>query len=790
METHSPNIAGWRAVVKQDCALLRGAYKPLTLSAVCERFCPTVGRIDVGGRPKRVENVLRAWQSGVVSESERAAVARRRADLVTQIEAARQEYYQSDRPTISDADYDVLFVELQQLEAAFPDLVTSDSPTQTLGGARAEMFAPVEHLMRMLSLDNAFSADEMAAWFARIGKDLTEMPQMVCELKIDGLAVDIVYRAGVLSTMATRGDGRTGEDVTYNAQFIPAIPKRLQPGVLPIPELLEVRGEVFFPSADFAALNAEMTESGRTPFANARNAGAGSLRQRIDRREDDLAEATAAANDSPRRTARIDRLQADLARSISRLGRLRLTLHGIGMSSGWQPESQSNAYEALASWGLPVAETTQVADSVEQVMDFIAYYGEHRHDLDHEIDGVVVKVNDVGIQRQLGHTARAPRWAMAYKYPPEVVTTKLLDIAVNVGRTGRVTPYAVMEPVLVAGSTVSMATLHNQEEVVRKAVLIGDTVFLRKAGDVIPEVLGPVVEDRDGTERPFVMPTQCPSCGTKLAPAKDGDVDIRCPNTRSCPAQLRERVFHIGSRGAFDIEGLGWKAAAALLDCGLLQDEGDLFSLTADDLRRCPFFIRAGTPPVGVPELTAGANVLLAQLATARDQPLWRVLVGLSIRHVGPTAARALAARFTTLPAIVAATVEELAATDGVGQIIGESVQQWFAVDWHRAIVGRWAAAGVRMADAAAPERPPTLAGLTLVITGTLPDLTRDQAKEAVLARGGKVTNSVSRKTSYLVAGENAGSKLDKAEALGVPVLDAPAFAVLLSEGPDRGEAE
>lgn len=706
-----------------------------------------------------------------------ADVRARWAELVDRINTARVEYYEQDRPTLSDAEYDVLFRELQELETAHPELVSGDSPTQTVGGEQAGMFAPVEHLERMLSLDNAFSVDELQVWLTRVVKDLGQLPPLLCELKIDGLAVDLVYRRGRLVSVATRGDGRVGEDVTYNAQFIDSIPAVLTAADgVPVPDLVEVRGEVFFDKQAFEHLNDEMLAAGRSPFANARNAGAGSLRQRVDRREEELAAAQAAGSGGPRGAAKIARLEADLQRSIQRLGRLRLTVHGVGRTQGWRPTRQSEAYDVLAGWGLPTAATARVVQSEADLLAYITGFGESRHDLDHEIDGVVVKIDDIATQGRMGSTSRAPRWAIAFKYPPEVVRTRLLDIEVNVGRTGRVTPFAVMEPAQVAGSTVSMATLHNADEVKRKGVLIGDLVFLRKAGDVIPEVLGPVVEERDGTERAFIMPTQCPSCGTPLAPEKETDVDIRCPNVRSCPSQLRERVFHVGSRGAMDVEGLGWKAANALLECGLVSDEGDLFALTADGLARCPFFTRAGGSA-----LTANAEALLAQLDTAKERPLWRVLVALSIRHVGPTAARALAAEFGSLDAIAAASVADLAATEGVGPIIADAVAEWFGEDWHRAVVDKWRQAGVSLADEKGDELPQTMAGLTVVITGTLAGHSRDGAKEAVLARGGKVSGSVSKKTDYVIVGDNPGSKADKAADLARPILDEAAFDRLLA---------
>ncbi len=716
--------------------------------------------------------------------------------LAERVEAARAAYYQRDAPAIADVEYDALFAELVALEAAHPELVSRDSPTQSVGGVRAEMFDPVEHLEPLYSLDNAFTPEELAAWAERVSGAVGRFPPVLCELKIDGLAVDIVYRAGHLESVATRGDGRVGEDVTYNARFIPAIPSRLAPtGDLSVPELVEARGEVFFPVADFERINDEQLALGRSPFANPRNTAAGTLRQRIDRREEEVAKATASlaalrargatSGQVERAEGRVARLAAEVERVRSNMSRLGLTVHGVGARAGLEVATQSQGYDVLAQFGLPTSDRARVVSDLAEVTAFIEFYAEHRHDVEHEIDGVVVKVDDLGLQAELGHTSRAPRWAIAVKYPPEVVRTRLLDIRVNVGRTGRVTPYAVMVPAKVAGSTVEMATLHNASEVARKGVLIGDMVFLRKAGDVIPEVIGPVVEDRTGAERAFGMPTHCPECGTALAPAKEGDVDIRCPNTRSCPAQLRERIFHVASRGAFDIEGLGWKAAAALLESGVVTDEGDLFGLDAAALRTVPFFTRAARAGEVGPQLSANAEVLLAQLEKARAQPLWRVLVALSIRHVGPTAAQGLAREFQTLQAITEASVEELAATEGVGPIIAEAVIEWFAVDWHRAVVDKWRAAGVRMADEVIEVGPQPLAGLTVVVTGSLPGYTRDSAAEAVTSRGGKVASSVSKRTDFVVVGENAGSKADKAVALARPVLDADGFAVLLEQGPE-----
>jgi DNA ligase (NAD+) len=635
-------------------------------------------------------------------------------------------------------------------------------------------------LQRLLSLDNAFSMEEVEAWAGRIERELGEVPPLLCELKVDGLAVDLVYERGRLRSLATRGDGRVGEDVTGNVRYIPAIPRTLTHGdEHPVPDLVEVRGEVYFPLAQFNALNDEMLDLGRSPFANARNAGAGTLRQRVDRRAAELDAARA------RDSSAVARLEADLDRAVRRLGLLRLVVHGVGVWHGHEPAQQSAAYDALRGWGLPTSDRARVVADLAGVREYVDHYGEHRHDVEHEIDGVVVKVDELALQGRLGSTSRAPRWAIAYKYPPEVVRTRLLAIEVNVGRTGRVTPYAVMEPVRVAGSTVSMATLHNAQEVERKGVLVGDLVFLRKAGDVIPEVLGPVVEERDGSERAFVMPTVCPACGTPLAPAKEGDVDIRCPNARSCPSQLRERIFHLASRGALDIEGLGWKAAIALLSEGIVTDEGDVLGLTAADLQRTEFFTREGGKGEDGRVLTANAEHLLAQLAVARSRPLWRILVALSIRHVGPTAAQALAREFGDLDRIAAATPEELSAVEGVGPTIAEAVVDWFGVDWHREVVAKWRAAGVVLAEEREQSGPRPLDGVTVVITGTLEGWTRDSAVAAVQERGGRVSGSVSKKTDFVVAGENAGSKLDKAIGLGRPVLGADGFAALLAEGPE-----
>jgi DNA ligase (NAD+) len=673
----------------------------------------------------------------------------RHATLSQELTDHQWRYYVLDAPTIADAEFDVLFRELAALEAEYPALRTPDSPTQRVGGTFSTDFTPVAHAERMLSLDNAFADEELAAWAERVERDAGAAVPYLCELKVDGLAINLTYERGRLVRAATRGDGRTGEDVTGNVRGIRDVPVELTASAefgAP-PELLEVRGEIYFPVAAFADLNATLVEQGRAPFANPRNAAAGSLRQK-----------------DPRITA-------------SRP--LRLVVHGIGARQGFQPAAQSEAYAALRSWGLPTSDRWRVVPDLAGVRDYVAHYAEHRHDVEHEIDGVVVKVDPVAIQGRLGSTSRAPRWAIAFKYPPEEVTTRLLDIDVNVGRTGRVTPFAVLEPVRVAGSTVALATLHNAREVARKGVLIGDTVVLRKAGDVIPEVLGPVVALRPADARPFEMPTSCPACGAPLAPAKAGDIDIRCPNSRTCPAQLRERVFHLAGRGAFDIEVLGWKAAAALLDAQIITDEGDLFDLDATRLASSPFFVNKDG------SLGSNAVKLLDNLAEARQRELWRVLVALSIRHVGPTAARALARHFRSLTAIEAASEAELSAVEGVGPTIAASLTEWFAVDWHREVVQKWARAGVRMEEEVVEEGPRPLEGVTVVVTGTLAGFSRDQAAEAIQTRGGKVSGSVSKKTGFVVVGDNPGSKAEKAATLRVPVLDEEGFRVLLDAGPE-----
>ena len=705
------------------------------------------------------------------------------AQLIDDVRDARRAYYTDDAPTISDAAYDALYRRLEEVEALYPELVANDSPTQEVGGEASSAFAPVTHRARMYSLEDVFSDEELRAWLTKAQENSQAIsgknPTWLTELKIDGLAVNLLYRNGVLVRAATRGDGTTGEDVTHNVRTISTIPQRLSGQNHP--EEIEIRGEVFISSADFKALNEKIVAEGKNPFANPRNAAAGSLRQK------------------------------DAAVTAQRP--LSMYVHGIGSSQGLGIETQSEVYELLASWGLPVSPYTETFTTVEDIFAYIERYGQQRHSLVHEIDGIVIKINDFATQRQLGYTSRVPRWAVAYKYPPEEVNTKLLDIRVDVGRTGRVTPYGVMEPVLVSGSTVEHATLHNQDVVKAKGVLIGDTVVLRKAGDVIPEIVGPVVALRDGSEREFVMPTLCPSCGSPLAPGKEGDVDLRCTNPQSCPAQLTERIYYAASRAAFDIEALGFEAAKALTAPAEpaeppLRSEAFLFDLTEEDLREVkierekkvkgvgtgktelvPYFWSKGTAKrPSAP--TKNTRNLFVELQKAKQQPLWRVLVALSIRHVGPTAARALATEFGSMDAIRAADRDRLAAVDGVGGTIADSIINWFAVDWHAEVVNRWAQAGVRMQDERDESIERTLEGVTVVVTGTLNDFTRDSAKEAIIVRGGRASGSVSKKTHFVVAGASAGSKLDKAESLGITVLDEDGFKKLLAQGPSAFESD
>ena len=661
-------------------------------------------------------------------------------ELTQEIRDHQFKYYVLDAPTITDAQFDALLKELQALEAKNPELLEPDSPSLGVGGGFSTTFDQYDHIEKMMSLDNVFDEEELAAWFDRVEKE-TAHPEYLCELKVDGLAINLLYENGQLTRALTRGNGTTGEDVTLNVKTIKGLPHALTGKS--IPALIEVRGEVFFPVAAFNQLNEELEEAGKQLFANPRNSAAGSLRQK-----------------DPRVTA---------TRPLD------VVVHGIGASEGISFDSQSDAYAQLKELGLPTSNRFKVCKSRKEVLAYIENYNIHRHDVEHEIDGVVIKVNNIAEQKKLGFTSRAPKWAIAFKYPPEEVTTKLLDIKVSVGRTGRVTPFAFMEPVKVAGSTVTNATLHNQEEIERKGVLIGDTVIIRKAGDVIPEVLGPVLDKRTGKERAFVMPTKCPECGSALRAISEGDVDIRCPNTQSCPAQLRERIYYIGSRAALDIDVLGYEAAVALLNDKIIKDESDIFSLTEAKLMKSSFFTKKDG------EKGKNLEKLLDALEEAKTRPLWRTIVALSIRHVGPTAAQALANTLGSMEAISKASVETLSEIDGLGDVIAQSVVEWFDVQWHRNIIEQWSKAGVVMVNQKAEDVPQTLAGLTFVVTGGLEEFTRDSIAETITAHGGKPSSSVSKKTDYVLVGTDPGSKLAKAQELGVTVIDEARFLELLA---------
>ena len=665
--------------------------------------------------------------------SEHESAAARVNELVDLINTHRRAYYEGNTVLIADAEYDALLQELESLEAKYPELVTGDSPTQTVGGSANVAFSPVTHLEHMMSLDNAFSAEELRAWAAKVGN-----VKFLCELKIDGLAINLRYENGNLVSAATRGDGVVGEDVTANVLTIKSIPRKLTGEG--IPPVVEVRGEIFFGLADFAKLNEALIAEGKAPFANPRNSASGSLRQK-----------------DPKVTATRP---------------LRMLVHGVGAWQNAPLANQSEIYGLLASWGLPTSPRVRVVETIDEVIAYIDEFQAQRHSLEHEIDGVVVKVDSLSEQRELGFTSRAPRWAIAYKYAPEQVNTKLLDIRVSVGRTGRATPYAVVEPIKVAGSVIEFATLHNQDVVKAKGVLIGDTIVIRKAGDVIPEILGPVIELRDGTERAFVMPKNCPACGAELRSMTEGDIDLRCPNSESCPAQLRERVAHIGSRGVLDIEALGEVTAVELCK-DLLKSESELFALTMDQLLSVEYFKKKDGTPAEV------SIKLLKNLEDAKTRPLWRILVALNMRHVGPVAARSLANHFGSVEAIFAATEAELSEVDGVGAILAQSLKEWILVDWHKRILDRWTECGVQVATPnfeSAMRTDGVFSGKTIVVTGSLVEMTREQAEEAVIERGGKASGSVSKNTSFVVAGPGAGSKLAKAESLGVEVIDEAEF--------------
>jgi DNA ligase (NAD+) len=671
-----------------------------------------------------------------------AAIRHQIQELSEEIRDHQFKYYVLDAPSITDAAFDKLWNQLLELERKYPQYKLESSPTLEVGGGFATAFTQHDHIEKMMSLDNVFDNDELDTWFDRIEKAGVKNTWL-CEVKVDGLAINLLYENGRLTRALTRGNGTTGEDVTLNIKTIKSVPTELAGKNLPA--TLEVRGEVFFPLQAFDDLNDSLEEAGKPRFANPRNAAAGSLRQK-----------------DPKITA---------SRPLD------VVVHGIGAATGVKFDKQSSAYELLKGWGLPTSSRYKVVSNRKEVIAFIDQYEKNRHNVEHEIDGVVIKVNEIDAQNNLGFTSRAPKWAIAYKYPPEEVSTKLLDIKVSVGRTGRVTPFAYMEPVKVAGSTVTNATLHNAQEIVRKGILIGDTVLIRKAGDVIPEVLAPVIEKRTGAERAFVMPSKCPDCGSKLRAMSEGDVDIRCPNSQSCPAQVVERLFYIGSRSALDIDVLGYEAAAALLADKLVTDEGDLFSLTLKDLSKSDFFTKKDG------SISVIADRFIAGLELAKSRPLWRVLVALSIRHVGPTSAQALANKFGSIANIQKASADELANIDGVGGVIAEAIVEWFDIDWHKEIIKKWQKAGVALVDAPKEKIPQTLAGLTIVATGSLSGFTRDEITEAITSRGGKAAASVSSKTDYVVAGDSAGSKLDKATELGITILDEAGFKKLLAKG-------
>lgn len=835
-----------------------------------------------------------------VSGMEADTAARLWAKVAAWVESDQIAYYIDDAPVSSDAAYDARLRCLQRLEAAFPTLDNPQSPTRRVGGTFSNDFVSVRHPSRMMSLDDVFSIEELHDWYDGVLRGL-DWPEgkplpMSCEVKIDGLALNLIYRHGVLEQGLTRGDGVTGEDITLNVRTIGTIPANLAGPAEDIPDFVEIRGEVFMRWDDFRRLNDEQEDAGREPFANPRNAAAGSLRQK-----------------DPRITA--TRRLSFYAHGIGRLE------WGAGHAGHDEINDQSEAYGLYTKWGVPVSPHNRTVASFAEVLDMIDYYGEHRGDIEHALDGIVVKVDDLALQRSLGATSRAPRWAIAYKYPPEEVNTELLDITVQVGRTGRVTPVAMLKPVHVAGSTVARTTLHNPFEVKRKGILIGDTVVVRKAGDVIPELVGPVLERRKGREselREFVMPEHCPSCGAKLAPAKEGDKDIRCPNVESCPAQLTERVISLGMRKAFDIEHLGDQSAIALtnpeenrpdsvatfapniteilvapgeepeeyepvegvelppVQTPVLSSEAGIFDLTAADLKdvrvwreapiievrevmgnngrkrkvrkriggsglwhQVPAFWTTAAPAPKMRKKAGAENTdgvesaesplvarypgfnvpddavvvreetktsrsgettitpiivkpaentrkMLEEIDKAKQADLWRVLVALSIRRLGPPTARLIASAMGSLDAISKASVDDLTQIDGVGPEIAESVVHWFAAarepgDWRGQTLTAWRAAGVGVGEAAKSSLPQTLAGKTVVVTGSLEGFSRDSAKEAIVERGGKAAGSVSKKTDYVVVGANAGSKAAKAEELGIPMLDEAQFELLLA---------
>jgi len=719
--------------------------------------------------------------------------------LTERIRDLQGAYYRRDAPLVSDVEYDQILRELEALELKFSAPPSADSPTRSVGFGVGELFSPVIHAERMFSLDNVFSPEKMTAWMSKIEQSNPEASYL-CELKVDGLALNLRYESGRLVSAATRGDGVTGEDVTANALLVPGIPRLL--AGRDHPAVVEVRGEVVFPLAAFDALNFGLATRGKKLFANPRNAASGTLRQKSEGKKE---------------------AQQVLVRE--RLGALTMVVHGMGVWRNPLVDTQSGVYKVLHSWGLPVSDLVKTVSTAEEVLAYIANYQDHRQSVSYEIDGAVIKVDQFSIQKKLGATSRAPRWAIAYKYPPEQATTKLLDIVVSVGRTGRATPYAVLEPVQVAGSTVSRATLHNAGVVVSKGVLIGDTVVIRKAGDVIPEILRPVVEARDGSEREFAMPADCPSCGQILAPSKQADVDLRCPNAQTCPAQVKGRLEHIGSRGALDIEGLGDETATDLTIVPgktgrpILRTEARLFDLNLEDLfwvgdsemrwgppvernsgLSFPFKrrrINTGKKPdqkwsaseiesekLGTEGwvLNERARNLVQALERAKTAELWRFLVALNIRFVGPAVAQKLAKTYGSLDAIQAASRAEALGISGLGEAISTSLEEWFEADWHREIIDQWRAAGVSF-DVVSQNNllgAGKLAGETIVITGRVPGFTRGRAKEFLVSHGASVVGSVSLRVSIVIVGDEAGSNAAKARELKLRVVDAHDFLTLI----------
>jgi len=667
-------------------------------------------------------------------------VATRADELAAQIRYHRERYYRDDEPEISDAEFDELVRELSALADQYPELERGDTPLTEVGAPPSATFAPVRHIVPMLSLDNAFAREELAAWYARIVRVITDPVVFVGEPKLDGLAVSLLYEDGRLVRAATRGDGETGEDVTANVATIASIPDALHGTALPT--RLEVRGEVFMPLASFEELNRRQGEAGDRLFANPRNAAAGSLRQK-----------------DPRVTASRD---------------LTFDAYQLGVQDGGPVlRSHHQTLGWLRDLGLPVNGHIEELSSLDEVYEFCSRIEANRHSFGYEIDGAVVKVDDLAQRNELGFTSRAPRWAIAFKFPPEEKTTLLRGIMVSIGRTGRATPFAQLEPVFVGGSTVGLATLHNQDEVARKDVRVGDTVIVRKAGDVIPEVVGPVLAKRKRGARKWKFPTECPVCHQPLV-RLDGEADTRCVNV-DCPAQRVQRIVFFAGRSAMDIEGLGEERVTQFVNAGLLSDAADVYSLTVDAL---------------VPLERIGdrsAQLLVAAIDASRSRPLAKLLVGLGIRHVGPSAAVALARELGDLDAIAGAAEEDLAVVPGVGGVIAHSVQAFFTIDRNRELIEKLRAAGVNFqgpARVTAPVDGPSLEGLAFVLTGTLPSMTREEAQAELEARGAKVTGSVSKKTSYVVVGESPWSKLAKAEQLGVPTLDEPGLRHLLEHGP------